>query len=267
MSNIKRITVLPYRRGSASAGVLARSISQWFGRKVFRVLPDSRTYRARTAPRLFVNWGSSGEPVWNLAGHLRLNNPAAVRRASNKLLTFQAFAAAGIACPEWTADPTVARTWGDKAEVFARTALNGHSGRGIVPCTPGTLANAPLYTKYIPKKDEFRVHVFQGQVIDIQQKKKRLDLPPERVNFKIRSYENGWVFCRQNIRKPDDLEALAIAAVQSLGLDFGAVDIIYNEKNNKCFALEVNTAPGLTGQTVNSYSNAIRNYVERIRRA
>jgi D-alanine-D-alanine ligase-like ATP-grasp enzyme len=85
----------------------------------------------------------------------------------------------------------------------------------------------------------------------------RLDIPRERVNFKIRSYENGWVFCRENIQKPDDLEAVSIAAVSAIGLTFGAVDVIYNEKQNKCFVLEVNTAPGLTGTTINSYATAI----------
>jgi D-alanine-D-alanine ligase-like ATP-grasp enzyme len=37
-------------------------------------------------------------------------------------------------------------------------------------------------------------------------------------------------------------------------LDFGAVDIIYNAKRNECYVLEVNTAPGLEGTTVEKYA-------------
>ena len=37
----------------------------------------------------------------------------------------------------------------------------------------------------------------------------------------------------------------ATKAVAALGLDFGAVDVIYNEKYGRAYVLEVNTAPGL----------------------
>jgi glutathione synthase/RimK-type ligase-like ATP-grasp enzyme len=48
-----------------------------------------------------------------------------------------------------------------------------------------------------------------------------------------------------------------LAAVSALGLDFGAVDIIWNEREDKCYVLEVNTAPGLQGSTLENYANAI----------
>jgi len=49
---------------------------------------------------------------------------------------------------------------------------------------------------------------------------------------------------------------VALAAVSALGLDFGAVDIIYNEHENQYYVLEVNTAPGLEGTTVEKYAEA-----------
>ena len=65
------------------------------------------------------------------------------------------------------------------------------------------------------------------------------------------------MFCRDNITVPDDLAAVAIAAVNALGKTHGAVDLIYNERQNKTYALEVNQRPGMQGTTLQSWSNAI----------
>jgi D-alanine-D-alanine ligase-like ATP-grasp enzyme len=41
-------------------------------------------------------------------------------------------------------------------------------------------------------------------------------------------------------------------------LDFGAVDVIYNRAQDKAYVLEVNTAPGLEGSTLDNYVEAIQ---------
>ena len=43
----------------------------------------------------------------------------------------------------------------------------------------------------------------------------------------------------------------------AVGLKFGAVDLIWNELENKSYVLEINTAPGLTGATLEKYAQAI----------
>jgi len=53
------------------------------------------------------------------------------------------------------------------------------------------------------------------------------------------------------------VQDLALQACQALGLNSGAVDIIWNEKENKCYVLEVNTAPGIEGTTCKKYTNEI----------
>ena len=45
-----------------------------------------------------------------------------------------------------------------------------------------------------------------------------------------------------------------------LGLDFGAVDIGHRLIDNKLFVFEINTAPGITGTTLDNYAKAIYNY-------
>ena len=59
--------------------------------------------------------------------------------------------------------------------------------------------------------------------------------------------------------EPTGLRDISRDAVTALGLEFGAVDIIYNDKSKKLFVLEVNTAPGIEGATVTKYKDAILN--------
>lgn len=115
---------------------------------------------------------------------------------------------------------------------------------------------APLYVEYIVKKKEFRVHVWNNEVIDVAEKRKRSGYTEERDAF-VRNTANGYVFCRTNVIEPTDLRPLALSAVSALGRSYGAVDVIYNEKQNKCFVLETNSRPGMEGTTVEKYSDAI----------
>lgn len=229
-----------------------------------RVFTDGN-YRNRYDD-LVINWGSSHIPAWaNEDSHI-LNCPLRVGVAGNKLLTFQSLATTpDVNLPEWTVDNDLAADWFDGGViVVARETLIGHSGAGIVLYDPSVLedfdAEYPLYTKYIKKAGEYRVHVAFGKVIDVQQKRKRTDFDGT-VNTQIRSHQNGWVYCRENIVEPTELRTQAILAVETLGLDFGAVDIIYNRHHNKCYVLEVNTAPGLEGATLVSYTNAFEEYI------
>ncbi|HEY6020587.1 MAG TPA: hypothetical protein VIY48_12065, partial [Candidatus Paceibacterota bacterium] len=149
------------------------------------------------------------------------------------------------------------KAWGGDI-IVARKVLTGFGGAGIVLHDPGTDLsndNSPLYVRYKKKKHEYLVHVLNGQVIDCTWKRKRADFEGEH-NTKIRNLAGGWVYCRDEIEIPQDLYEQAIKAVNALGLDFGAVDIIWNKKENKSYVLEVNTAPGLTGTTLQRYSEA-----------
>ena len=67
----------------------------------------------------------------------------------------------------------------------------------------------------------------------------------------------GSVYCRDGITSNSIRDTLAINAIRALHLDFGAVDIIYNERENQFYVLEVNTAPGLEGTTLQKYTESI----------
>jgi D-alanine-D-alanine ligase-like ATP-grasp enzyme len=111
----------------------------------------------------------------------------------------------------------------------------------------------------VKKKDEYRIHVLrkpgeEPEVISVQRKAKRHDA--EDVDFKIRNLANGFVFVRKGVIPPQDATNQAVEAIKATGLAFGAVDVLWNERLGQAFVLEVNTAPGLEGQTVEDYVNA-----------
>jgi len=241
-----KIRIIPYRRGSESARLLAEGLTKALGYKVWRSQTPSPT-------KLNLNWGGHSVGIGRLSW---INCPEATQVASNKLYTFKLLEKAGVSHVPYTASKEVAQGWSKEGNVvFARTT-NGQGGSGIHIVQPGgEVPNQPLYTKYVKKLKEFRVHVFQGKAIDVQQKKKRNG--HEGGEPLIRNHDNGWIFARENVVEPEGLRDLGVNAVNAVGLDFGAVDIIYNASQNKCYVLEVNTAPGLCETTAGSYINAI----------
>jgi glutathione synthase/RimK-type ligase-like ATP-grasp enzyme len=216
--------------------------------------------------KIVINWGSRNLPTE--VTKCRVLNPVhRVENASNKLNFFRDMAALGAdgpRIPPFTSDPEVAKQWvRDKKLVVARTNLTGHSGAGIrfmEEDAPDSFVTAPLYVEYIKKKDEFRVHFVNGRLIDYQRKALRSGVDASRADWRVRNLDNGFVFVRNELTIPTDVTTQAQKVADTCGLDFGAIDIIWNEKSQQAFVLEVNTAPGLTGTTVENYAKAFKTY-------
>ena len=185
----------------------------------------------------------------------------------NKVEQFERFQQSQVSSPGYTTSAEVARTLESK-NLFARTLINSTNGRGIVEFARDAevYPRAPLYTEYIPKKAEYRFHVFNGEVIDVQEKRKSRRTAPEDRNTRVRNVSNGYVYCRDNLNPPADAGGLAIRAVSACGYEYGAVDIIYNEKRNQCYVLEVNSRPGLMGTTLDKYSEALIKKYQLVRK-
>ena len=122
----------------------------------------------------------------------------------------------------------------------------------------GEVHPAPLFVQYIKKAKEYRVHVINGRVVDVQEKRKRRSVENDLVDYRVRNSGNGWVYCRDDVDYGVELVDLAVDSVRCLGLDFGAVDVIYNSHYDKYYVLEVNTACGLENTTLDNYVEHLR---------
>ena len=279
---MKRVRLLPYNMASVGC----KNLSAYSGFP--RLRKENSAYKYRDGD-LIINWGCSNRPPHIPDDALVFNKFESVATAVDKLETFAVLEEAGISIPEWTSDKATVFNWiieGD--DVVVRYTVNGHGGEGIdlllqehfIGLTGDeifdSIPRAPLYTKYVPKKKEYRVHVFKHQLVDLTRKALGPDMRPNDANWKIRNHDNGFIFVRftdkvdawgrrveEKEMAPNCVILAASSAVEALGLDFGAVDVIYHKKRDKAYVLEVNTAPGIEGTTVENYTKIISRYLER----
>lgn len=246
----------PYKDGSASAKALAQALG------IKRVKREGSHFKP--SGKTVINWGCSKLPdniVLN--GSVKLINPEyLVAIVSDKLRFFKDVdeECHDLIVP-WTTSPDNALNWlADGKRVVCRRILTGHSGEGIeiIKGEHAELPIVPLYTLYTPKKHEYRIHCYRNKyggvkVFDIQQKKRKTGVADDNVDWQVRNLNGGFIYARNDIDVPSCVTDVALKVFEATGLDFGAVDIIYSQKHDRAYALEVNTAPGLSGTTLDNY--------------
>lgn len=262
-----RIRVLPYGPSDSvrelTSAINAKIQELRLNANVMSLVSEGSRYRSRVGD-IVVNYGNRRYNDSFFGGATVLNSVVALNRAANKVAAFNALRLAEVKTVEYTFDREVAQNWNQNEIVYERATLTGHSGEGITVRLPTEgVADAPLYTKGIqgPRR-EWRVHVFEGVITYVQKKIRRNgyhDLSTYRED--IRNHHTGWVYSSnfQNA-PPDQVLIQAHKAVSALGLNFGAVDLI--SKNTNAWVLEVNTAPGLTGTTLETYTHNIVEFVK-----
>lgn len=255
-----RPALFPYNQGTRGGHSLAEALN-------CVVIRRQNSRYVANEHSCIINWGNAALPNLRTRRigevYTVLNHPRSVSIASDKLRTFEAFRRDGVPHPEWTTDRRQAEAFftGERSKVVCRTLTRASEGRGIVIAESRTqLVNAPLFVKYFPKQDEYRVHVFRGEVIDVAQKRLRNGERenPNRNKY-VRSHSNGWIFAHENVNLPGQARDVALQAVRSCGLDFGAVDLAVNSRG-EVRVFEVNTAPGIEGQTVTKYADAVARF-------
>jgi len=246
---ISNIKIFSYSPVSQSAKGLAEELG------IKRIKHEGSRFVAKERHTV-INWGASTIPAV-LTGGTVIQSPEEVGKCSNKLAFFQLNEGSGV-IPDFTDSREAAIEWCRRGKtVVCRQKLTGHSGEGIVIAeTEDELVDAPLYVLYVKKKEEYRVHVFNGKVIDIQRKARRLDC--EDVDWRVRNYKNGFIYAREGVVPPESVKEVALLAMSNTDLTFGAVDVIHNDHDNRSVVLEVNTAPGLTGTTLYNYVAAFK---------
>lgn len=248
----------------------ARALARTMG--IQRIRHENSRFRGNP-DKVVINWGAS-QITGEIAYCQIINHPHTVGASSNKL-SFLNMVDGEARIPRYTTDMEVARGWLQHGSVVVeRHLLRGSEGRGIVIVEDEAfLSPAPLYTRYVKKRDEYRVHIRRaatlfpdadtgesrtdgGVIFDIQ--KKALRNGVEHPNWRVRNHANGFIYMRQGINVPTGVRDHAVRAFNCLGLDFGAVDVIWNNEKQRAYVLEINTAPGLEGTTLESYAEIFR---------
>jgi glutathione synthase/RimK-type ligase-like ATP-grasp enzyme len=187
-----------------------------------------------------------------------INSKQAVNRALDKLAATHLFQNSGIPTVEFSQDiPCVGRT------VFHT------QGQGFWFCfSPGQVntsmqEGAEYFIKYIPTKQEWRVHVLGGQTAFVQKKYLR-----DRISTSfttIQGFSSNWhKKVLPKIEAPISVRRAAEQACILLGLDMGGVDILEAIGTpSTIHVLEVNTGPALpTEETRAPYITFIKRKLE-----
>ena len=101
---------------------------------------------------------------------------------------------------------------------------------------------------------EYRINIFRDHVVT-RQKKVKVRAFNGKYNDEIKTTDGGYGFDLVDA-VPLRVIPMAKKAVQSLGLDFGGVDVIVHKE--LAYILEVNTAPQLTPHTAKRLAELIK---------
>lgn len=209
-----------------------------------------------------VRWGS--EAQMRFKPNMVIQFLAGIKNATDKRAALLKLREAGIRTPDiWIIQDgqMVGEGWTWPGIYLVRRREH-QGGTDVIPCVQkADLTHAfadrraDHVTRYIPKVEECRVHVWDDTVIKISQKIRTDNSKP--YSPFVWNFEHGFTFRYREERLPATVRYLAIQAVEALGLTFGAVDIILGE-DGRWYVLEVNTAPaGRVDSTVEAYGKKI----------
>lgn len=257
--------IYAYKNTSESAKTLRDSLST-------KLISHNNSNYKGNEDKIVINWGASQMPEEVTKSKI-INHPSAVAICSDKTKFFE-HVKGTVNTPPYSKDPEEIFSWFQQGHtVVLRSLVSGHSGAGISIAEPGVFEDFQVFkgfwkqgykfaTIYVPKKEEYRVHVVDGKVIGVRRKVAKKDTHIR--NWKVRSHKNGFVFQKNDIDPDPKVLEQAVISVKAVGLDFGAVDVVWNAFREQAYVLEINTAPGLEGSTVEDYSKALIELTEKV---
>lgn len=204
---------------------------------------------------VLVRWGSARGVARKPENYI--NSKRSVELASNKLDSLHKLRQDAIPIPPFYASPDAVAEF----PVVGRRTRHTQ-GRDIVLCLQRRdLATAvergcSHFTGLLPKSREFRVHVWRGEVLKLSEKVLREE---DKYDPVVWNFEHGFVFLSPRpvvdaLKR--QVEWISVGAVQSLGLDFGAADVVVSD-DGRVRVLEVNTGPSLAEASLATYGRKI----------
>ena len=262
----KKVFFVPYSPYSEGLGLLVEKL----GLKSVKVDGTSSILKNKISPKFLIFWGKptkevSDQLILNIK-FCYLNHPSYVQMVVDKRKFFSNTQGQPYSL-EYTTVPSVAYGWleDEECKVVARETATGSGGQGISILKSlddwDNKKKFAFFTKYIPKKAEYRVHVFNQKVIAVSRKVMRQGEEPKN-GWEIRSHDNGFIFQNEDPKDvPKKVLDSAINCCILLGMHFGGVDVIWNDKRKQAYVCEINSAPGIEGSTVDTYAKAIEDYI------
>lgn len=258
----KRLYVFGYKMGSKSAAALAEELDVW-------IIKHEDSEWVGSPSKNVINWGA-GTGVFNadLRGARVFNTPGQIDTAVNKLDFFRAMRGKDAPrVPFWTQNNDTALGWLYAGySVLARTKLEGMKGSGMVCMnSPVDFTTAPLYTVKVNSTHEYRVYMFNGEVLDARIK---LLSNGQQGNPDNLRHEEKYEFCQLNGsstplgRLPEDVAVQAKKCIRKIGLMTGGVDVLWDNNTGQAFCLEINTAPYIGSGTAKKYADAFKEYLD-----
>lgn len=264
-----------------------------------------------------IGWGAKTDKEINLGKMTVLNHPNAIRVNRNKFSALQLMQKAKVAVAPFASEdevlkaldntksgiglPLIGRTNYHQGGINFFTCMTRTHVQDCINNMKGSLKKKGYFQNYIDVKDEYRLHIVNGELIYAQHKvprdnmkeaytedqmdkiKRMAEKKGEKIDEKtlqfalnyqgskiagadniIRSNTRGWKFSNVNLDKVNKgLLDNSIAALKALNLEFGAVDCVLDSEGRP-WIIEVNTGPGLDGTPFKKYVAAFQKAINDI---
>jgi hypothetical protein len=226
--------------------------------------------KAGETPTIVINLGVTDETAYE--GEI-LNDQDMIRAASNKKKARQVFAEKKVPAPKLFLQAGEI-TQAD-LPVVGRTSYH-RKGEGFWFCNTlaevnrAAKAGATHFLEFIDGTREYRVHTFvkTGHRDKGPDKRTADSYVSIKISEKVwtgegkpdpkepqKNHDFGWSFMAPKNRREEELDVVRFAAKQAiaaLGLDFGAVDVMYRLHSKSPYVLEVNSTPCMADENANT---------------
>ena len=144
----------------------------------------------------------------------------------------------------------------DKVVLAQKKVLNPNPKKSILMNAVHEIYEEEQEIKKWTEASDGKKNEFHGPIGVAKKIVKHVNCP----DIHVRSHNRGWMFSTID-KAPIGVKSMARAAVKALGLHAGAVDLCIDYDGN-IFVFEVNTAPHLSGKTLDKWIVAIQKYAK-----